>query len=255
MFLVCVWNCLPVCQPKSCHTCGKAETHSESEFKFSCTRSQDTESRNPHLKNKNKIQNQKQKHASVMCLGTLAAPHLFTIQNWEQKLELLLVGTRWQIVNKKHVTCAESARGPVQRLTLQLDALVNGLDARPRCKTSACRCSAGAPGPGQCLGWSDHWSAAVQRLHLGQCLRAFLFLIAAAVLCSVPVCEMLCDVLRSEPKTRRIVLQVRPLWCHKRHWQLPPTGNPSSQTITLSSKTTTSLLFPSQHVNIFHHLL
>lgn len=92
--------------------------------------------------------------------------------------------------------------------------------------------------------WSDHWSAAVQRLHLGQCLRAFLFLIAAAVLCSVAVCEMLYDVLRSEPKTRRIVLQVRPLWCHKRHWQPPPTGNPSSQTITLSSKTTTSLLFP-----------
>lgn len=136
---------------------GKAETHSESEFKFSCTRSQDTESRNPHLKNKIQIRKQKQKHASVMCLGTLAAPHLFTIQNWEQKVELLLAGTGWQIVRKKHVMCAESAGGPAQRLILQLDALVNGLDGRPRCKISACRCSAGAPGPGQCLGWSDRW--------------------------------------------------------------------------------------------------
>lgn len=187
-----------------------------------------------------------------MCLLTLAAPHLFTIQNWEQKLELLLAGTGWQIANREKEACdvRRISWRPGPAPDTAAGRFVNGLDARPRCKTSACRCSAGAPGPGQCLGWSDHWSAAVQRLHLGQCLRAFLFLIAAAVLCSVAVCEMLYDVLRSEPKTRRIVLQVRPLWCHKRHWQPPPTGNPSSQTITLSSKTTTSLLFP-QHLPSF----
>lgn len=141
----------------------KTETHSESEFKFSCTRSQDTEGRNPHLKNKYKIQNQKHKHASVLCLGTLAAPHLFTIQNWEQKLDLLLAGTSWQIANREKEACDERRISwrPGPAPDTAAGRFVNGLDARPRCKTSACRCSAGAPGLGLCLGWSDHWSAAV----------------------------------------------------------------------------------------------